>query len=258
MEDKDIKTGNEEGNKSGGLQKTNSVALPSHTSFFQNSEMFEHVQRVAKMFSDSDLAPKNYKGKVGNCIIALEMANRMGASPIMVMQNLDIIMGNPAWRSKFLIASLNASGKFSPLRYEEDGKDGGRTRAWALDKANNEKVFGAWVSMNMAKAEGWIDKPGSKWKTMPELMLRYRAASFFTNQFAPEISMGLATVDEVQDVPYVEVAAHHEPDWELMTKLLDQKKDRISPESMVNIKRIVDNKEIESYQKVSDYLTELA
>jgi len=168
--------------------------------FFQSKELFEHVQRVASMFSKSDLIPQRYKDKPGNCVIALEMANRIGASPLMVMQNLDIILGKPAWSSKFLIATLNASGKFSPLRYEEDEQSGGRTRAWAYDKGTNEKIYGAWVSMEMAKAEGWIDKNGSKWKTMPELMRRYRAASFFTNQFAPEISMGLATVDEVYDV----------------------------------------------------------
>jgi hypothetical protein len=170
------------------------------TSFFGTKDLFEHVQRVASMFSKSELVPKRYQGNVGNCVIALEMATRIGASPLMVMQNLDVILGKPSWSSKFLIASLNASGKFSPLRYEEDDQNGGRTRAVAYDKMTGEKVFGAWVSMEMAKAEGWIEKSGSKWKTMPELMRRYRAASFFTNQFAPEVSMGLTTIEEAYDI----------------------------------------------------------
>jgi hypothetical protein len=101
---------------------------------------------------------------------------------------------------KFLIATLNSCGKFSPLRYEEDEKNGGRTRAWAYDLKNNEKVFGTWISMEMAKAETWIDKAGSKWKTMPEHMRKYRAASFFVNEFAPEVSMGLQTIEEVYDI----------------------------------------------------------
>ena len=99
-----------------------------------------------------------------------------------------------------LIATLNSCGKFSPLRYEDSDANGGSCRAWAIDKSTNEKVYGAWVSMEMAKAEGWIDKNGSKWKTMPELMRRYRAASFFTKQFAPEVSMGLQTVEEIYDI----------------------------------------------------------
>ncbi len=167
--------------------------INDNASIFWSKESFEHVQRVAKVFSESDMVPKRYQKNIGNCIIALEFSQRMKASPLMVMQNLDVIQGKPGWSSVFLIATLNACGKFSPLRYEEDEKDGGRTRAWAYDLSNQEKVYGAWVSMQMAEAEGWIQKSGSKWKTMPELMRRYRAASFFTKQFAHEVSMGLQT-----------------------------------------------------------------
>lgn len=167
---------------------------------FATKESFEHIQRVAAMFSKSNMIPQRYIGNIGNCIIAIEMATRMNANILMVMQNLDVIQGKPGWSSVFLIATLNASGKFSPLRYEDSDEKGGSTRAWAIDKYNNEKVFGAWVSMDMAKAEGWIDKKGSKWQTMPELMRRYRAASFFAKQFAPEVSMGLQTVEEIIDI----------------------------------------------------------
>jgi hypothetical protein len=193
------------------LQTAGAVEIQP-TSFFGTKDLFEHVQRVATMFSKSELVPKRYQGNIGNCIIALEMAQRIGASPLMVMQNLDVILGKPSWSSKFLIASLNASGKFSPLRYEEDDQSGGRTRAVAYDKMTGEKVFGAWVSMEMAKLEGWIEKNGSKWKTMPELMRRYRAASFFTNQFAPEVSMGLQTIEEAYDIGTVPHTPHNPVD----------------------------------------------
>ncbi len=173
-------------------------------SSFANKDSFEHVQRVAIVFSKSELVPKKYQGNPANCVIALEMAGRMNVSPLMVMQNLDIILGRPCWSSKFLIASLNACGRFSPLRYEDSPEKGGSTRAWAIDKATNEKLYGVWISMEMAKAEGWIEKSGSKWKTMPELMRRYRAASFFTNQYAPEISMGFQTAEEVIDISQTE------------------------------------------------------
>jgi hypothetical protein len=191
------------------LSKIDSVKELS-TNFYSSPQLFEHAQRVAKVFSQSDMVPDRYKNNIGNCIIALEMANRMGASPLMVMQNLDIIKGKPGWSSKFLIATLNASGKFSPLRYESDDKEGGRTRAVAIDKMTNEKCVGAWVSMTMAKAEGWIDKAGSKWKTMPGLMIQYRAASFFTNQFAPEVSMGLRTVEDIYDTEFIDVTPKKE------------------------------------------------
>lgn len=173
------------------------------TNFFRSKDLFEHAQRVAVMLSKSELVPKRYQGNIGNCVIALEMAYRMGASPLMIMQNLNVILGTPAWSSKFLIASLNACGRFSPLRYEDSTENNNSVRAFAMDRKTGDKLFGAWVSMKMAKEEGWLDKSGSKWKTMPDLMLRYRAASFFVNQFAPEISMGFNTVEEVYDIEHI-------------------------------------------------------
>jgi len=174
------------------------ISQPSNS--FGNAASFEHFQRVALMLAKSELIPAIFQKKPENVMIALELANRVGASPLMVMQNLYIVHGKPAWSSQFLIATLNASGKFSSLRYEEDEANGGRTRAVATEKKSGEVCYGAWVSMEMAKAEGWEGKTGSKWKTMPELMRRYRAAAFFTRQFAPEISMGINSYEEAVEI----------------------------------------------------------
>jgi hypothetical protein len=70
---------------------------------------------------------------------------------------------------------------------------------------NKEKLEGPKVTMKMANAEGWVSKTGSKWKTMPELMLRYRASAFFGRLYAPEIMMGMQTAEEIQDVINVPV-----------------------------------------------------
>lgn len=189
------------------MENTTQAVATVSDNVFLNKESFEHAQRVAKMLSTSDLVPAQFKGKIENCIIALNMAGRIGADPLMVMQNLYVVHGKPAWSSQFLVATINASGKFSPLRYEEDKDDGGRCRAVATDKETGEKCEGVWVSMNMAAAEGWSTKSGSKWKTMPQLMMRYRAATFFTRQFAPEVSMGIYTKEEIEDVNYTEVSS---------------------------------------------------
>jgi hypothetical protein len=182
------------------------VNLPN-VSVFSNAESFELAQRQAKVLSASQLVPKTYQGNIADCIIAIETASRIGASPLMVMQNLYIVHGKPAWSSNFLIATLNASPNWGAIGYEENTDNGGSCRAYAEDKRTGELKYGIWVSMAMAKAEGWSEKSGSKWKTMPQLMLRYRAAAFFVRQFAPEISMGIHTYEEVIDVqskPYVE------------------------------------------------------
>ena len=158
---------------------------------------FEHAQRIAKLLSSSDLVPNQYKGNIANTMVALEMAFRMNASPLMVMQNLHIIHGRPSWASSFIIASINSCGKFGTLRFKSDDKS---CRAIATDRSTGEIIEGPLVTMEMAKQEGWIDKAGSKWKTMPELMLKYRAAAFFGRLYCPEIMMGLYSADETIDI----------------------------------------------------------
>lgn len=173
---------------------------PAAHGTFGDKTSFEHAQRVAKMLSASDLVPQQFKNNIPNTMIALEMSNRIGANPLMVMQNLYIVHGKPSWSSSFIIAAINASGKFSPLRFEVNGEgDQYGCYAWAYDLANGEKCIGPKVTMAMANAEGWVTKAGSKWKTMPELMMRYRAAAFFGRLFTPEILMGMQTTEEVTD-----------------------------------------------------------
>jgi len=170
-------------------------------SVFSDATGFEHGQRVAKMLASSNLIPKEYQNNIQNTMIALEMANRVGASPLMVMQNLYIVHGKPSWSSTFIIAALNSCKKFSPIRFELSGKeDQYGCSAWAYDIATNDKLEGPKVTIDMAKKEGWFTKTGSKWQTMPELMLRYRSAAFFGRLYAPEIMMGMQTMEEVQDV----------------------------------------------------------
>lgn len=177
------------------------VMKPAQMQFFGSEEGFNLCQRMAKVFATSSLVPTQYQNNMSNCIIAMEMASRIGASPLQVMQNLYIVHGNPGFSAKFLIACINASGKFTPLRYEFKGKentDDWSCRAYAVDK-EGEVLHGAWVSIKMAKAEGWYTKNGSKWQTMPQLMLQYRAAAFFQRTYAPEISLGMQTAEELYD-----------------------------------------------------------
>ena len=163
---------------------------------------FELVQRQAKMLASSTLIPKEFQGNMSNCAIGLNIAKRLGADPFMVLQNIDVIHGRPSFRATFLIAMVNASGRFSPIKFKLEGEAADRTcYAYATDKASGETVEGPVVSMAMAKAEGWSTKSGSKWLTMPELMLRYRSAAFFARLYAPDITLGMQTAEEVEDAP---------------------------------------------------------
>lgn len=203
------------------------------------------MREMATDMANSDLVPDMYKisektpekKAVANCMIAMGMALRMQADPLMVMQNMYIVHGRPSWSSKFLIATVNTCGRFSALKYRftNKGKIGTFERvtyanklrpgtsekykekivtpteeyadlddlemvAYATEIATGEELVGSPVTMRMAILEGWYDKDGSKWKTMPQKMLTYRAASFWTNEYAPEISMGMRTQEEEEEI----------------------------------------------------------
>ena len=164
---------------------------------------FEAGQRIANMFSQSSLVPANFKGDIGSCLIALNMANRMGADPLQVMQSLYIVHGKPSFSSAFLIACFNRCGRFATIRYRmesEKGSDDWGCTAYSTELATGEVVVGVTVTIGMAKAEGWYNKTGSKWRTMPELMLRYRAATFLIRSVAPDIALGFPTTEEAIDI----------------------------------------------------------
>lgn len=168
---------------------------------FGTSDNFIMANQMAKALAASTIIPKDYQKNEANCMVALEQAVRLKVSPMMVMQNLYVIQGRPSWSSKFLIAAINGSGKFDmELQYEETKKDGKPFSCLAWTMKDGRRVEGMVVDMDMAKAEGWLDKNGSKWKTMPQLMLRYRAASFFSSLNCPELTLGLYTKEEAETI----------------------------------------------------------
>lgn len=211
-----------------------------------NFQNFSEVMEAAKLLASSNIVPEIYqswvakttgygKGKntnytenpnaVANCLLALNMSSRLGADPLMIMQNLYLIEGRPAWSSQFIIAGINSCGRFTTLQFEftdlgnkdiaytETAWNNGNKEtlnksvnmndfscvAWATDKASGKVVKSSPITLEMAIQEGWYFKKGSKWQTMPQQMAMYRAAAFFGRVYAPEVTMGIYTKDEVED-----------------------------------------------------------
>ncbi|WP_046111791.1 hypothetical protein [Aquincola tertiaricarbonis] len=219
---------------------------------------FELAQRIAKAFATSDAVPAQFRLQVekkgrngstwvdnpaalGNCLVAIETARAVGMSITSVMQHANVIEGRLSWSAQFQIAAINASGRFTPLRFQmrnlgrmkakyrekqgwNDAKRGFdfidreveieniECIAWAYIRENGrtteERVESAPVSMQMAVEEGWYSKPGSKWQTtMRTLMLQYRAGAFFARIHAPDVVMGMGrSTEELQDMTTIDVA----------------------------------------------------
>ena len=160
---------------------------------------FDQMQRISKALSTSDIIPKEFKDKIANCMVACMAASDMNKTPFFIMQNACVIHGKLSWNSTYIISAINVSGIFTPLRFRYS-KDKTGCTAYATEIQTGEVVEGITVTMEMATAEGWATKTGSKWKTMPQLMLQYRAATFFGRAYVPHVLNGMQTADEAQDV----------------------------------------------------------
>lgn len=191
----DITTTNQEGN----------------TSIYQSVDSFEFAQRQAKSLCESNLVPVAYQGQKGlsNCLVALEMSKRMNLSPLTVMQNLNIIHGTPSWSAQFISSQILGCGRFKNFDYVVSG-EGASLSVYceAIRVEDSKKVKGTSVSMKMAREEGWTRN--SKYTSMPELMLRNRAATFFGRQYIPDLLLGVQTSEEVVDIQPLDVTPQSE------------------------------------------------
>ena len=176
------------------------------SSIYKNTDSFEFAQRQAKSLCESNLVPISYQGQKGlpNCLVALEMSKRMNLSPLTVMLNLNIIHGRPTWSAQFISSQIMGCGRFENFDYLVKG-EGETLEVQCIAKriADQKIIKGTAVSMKMARLEGWTKNP--KYTSMPELMLRNRAATFFGRQYIPDLLLGVQTSEEVVDIQPLDV-----------------------------------------------------
>lgn len=180
-----------------------SVAVPTAVTMWNDVKIMNMSFRTARMLSGSALVPDTYRNSPENCLVAIDLANRLGLSPLMVMQNLYVVKGKPSWSGSFCAAAINGSGRFTPLEYIFTGEPGTPSHgcyAKATRRSNGSVCVSDTVTMQMAQREGWLNKPGSKWQTMPVQMMMYRAAAFFARAHCSDVLLGIPTYEEVQDV----------------------------------------------------------
>lgn len=196
------------------LEVTEKKAEVGTMDAFANTEAFNNLYRMGNLLSESNIVPAAYQKKPTDCAVAIDMANRMGVSPLFVMQNLFVVKGKPSWSGQACMSMIKASPEFEHVKPVYTGQRG--TDSWgcyieAVRKEDGEKIAGTEVTIKMAKDEGWYEKPGSKWKTMPEQMLAYRAAAFFSRVHIPNALMGCAVEGEVEDTRNVPVERPKDP-----------------------------------------------
>lgn len=162
-------------------------------------EMMEKALKFSEIMARADIIPTHYRGKPANVFIAVQSALRMNLDPMQIMQNTFIISGKLGMVTAFAISLANQSGLFdSGIRYRIEGSgENLKVTAYTNLKKTGEEISYT-ITMREAIAEGWTKN--NKYKTLPELMLRYRAATLLIRTHVPEVLNGMHMVEEIEDI----------------------------------------------------------
>ena len=196
--------------ESSALTTTPASQGSSELAFMHDGAALEHLWRLSRYFAASRMVPQHFQQKPEDCMVALMMAQQLQVNPVLALQNLQVINGRPGFSAAFAIGLANQRGPFQgPITWSVQGEgDGLQVTAQATVKSTGEVAM-ATVTMAMAKAEGWTKNP--KYRSIPEQMLKYRAATWLIRLHCPEVLMGLHSSEELEDIRPVAVREEAPP-----------------------------------------------
>jgi hypothetical protein len=182
-------------------------AQPGALAFLHDGAALDHRYRLAKAFSMSGMVPSHFQGKPEACLVAMLYAEQLGEHPMLLFQEMSVINGRPNTSSRFAISRANKSGLLQgPISWKSKGQgDALEVTATAVMRETGE-VITATVTMKEAIADNWVKNP--KYKSIPEQMLRWRAATRLINLYMPEVLFGLGVREEAEVRP---VTVREEP-----------------------------------------------
>jgi hypothetical protein len=186
--------------------ESNAITQPSAAqpaaplSFLHDSAALDHLYRVARCFSMSGLVPAHFQGKPEACMIALMYAQQLGEHPMLLFQELGVIHGRPITSARFAISRANRSGLLQgPITWVSTGQGDALTVTASATLRETGEVLTVAVSMREAVADGWTRN--TKYQSIPEQMLRWRAATRLINLYMPEVLFGLGVREEMEVRP---------------------------------------------------------
>ena len=154
---------------------------------------------LSKLIANSELAPKDFKGKPANVLIAMQMGAEVGLAPMAAIQNIAVINGRPSiWGD----AALGIVVVHPEYEWHKEGieGEGNKAVAWFTVKRRGQEAYTTKFSVDQAIKAGLWTKEGP-WKTYPMRMLQMRARGFGIRDKFPDALRGLGIAEEVMDIP---------------------------------------------------------
>jgi hypothetical protein len=166
------------------------------TPFSFSAGSLDEAMRYATIISESDLVPvKDYKGKPGNVLIAIQMGQELGLKPLQALQNIAVINGRPSLWGDAMLGIVKAHNDFEYIKEWQD-----KGIAYCTLKRRNEPEQTRSFSKEQAKIAGLLGKQGP-WTTYPERMMQMRARSWCCRDVFPDALKGIHSAEESTDLP---------------------------------------------------------
>lgn len=161
------------------------------------------AMKLAEVMANSDMVPKDYKGKPGNVLIAVQMGAELGLQPMQAIQNIAVINGRPAVWGDAALAIVSAHPECEDVIEKIDGAGDSMSATCTIKRRGRESVTRTFTVANARLANLW-NKEGP-WKTYPQRMLQMRARSWALRDSFADALRGIGIAEEVRDTPMKEM-----------------------------------------------------
>lgn len=186
------------------------------------------AMEFAKIISESDICPKEHKGKPGNVLVAIQMGGEVGLSPLQAINSINVINGKPTiWGDAALaLVVIHPAYEWHEEKVVQDPN--GNHRAFSTIKRKGAEPHTYEFSVEDAKKAGLWGKAGA-WTSYPKRMLQMRARGFVLRDKFPDALKGLSIREEVLDYEMV--------DGNMVQPIQEKKSDRLSDRLIEKLKK---------------------
>lgn len=218
-------------------------------SFSLTPRTLDEAMQFAKLISDSDICPKDFKGKPGNVLVAVQMGAEVGLPAMQALQNIAVINGRPSIWGDAAIALVMAHPEFEGIHEELKGEGDNRIGYCIIRRKGMEPQIKKF-SVDDAKKAGLWGKVGP-WTQYPERMLQLRARGFALRDVFSDALKGLITREEAEDMPSDDSQIIKLSNADILNKKLGLIEDK--PEALPSPATV--NQETGEYIKLPDFNT---
>lgn len=159
---------------------------------------YDFMVRKAKILAASQFLPAHFRGKPADCMVALELGQRLDVPAMLILQHSHVVKGKIGIEGKLAMALLRQRSPYIDIDVEYEGSGMSRQVTVSGKRKRDGKIHSLTMTMQEVQAWGWLQN--DMWKKMPDQLLCYRAAIFFIRRYCPECLMGLSTKDELMDI----------------------------------------------------------